>query len=112
MKQLTKKELKERFFICTDSSKQTEQWVKKNSKTQFEVYERPANVIQDIDLNDYTEKEIREYISGYYDSLEELKKQCGEESNQVIAECISESTIIDSIVWNSMAQINIKPKTT
>lgn len=92
MKKQTKKELKSKGFICTDGSDETEQWVKKISATKFEVYERPANVMQEIDFADYTDKEIREYISGYYGSLEELREIYGDDSNMIIAECISEQS--------------------
>ena len=96
-KKLTKAILKARGFICTDASKHTEQWVRKISGDQFQVYERPDNVMKDIDLADYTDKEIREFVSGYYKSLEELREQYGKDSNQIIAEIISECTITDSL---------------
>ena len=95
MKTFTNKELKAQGFICTDASETTEQWVKKLSPTRFEVLERPHHLILDIDLKDYTETEIKDYISGYYDSLEELREMYGEDSNMIIAECISEQTIFD-----------------
>ncbi len=43
-----------------------------------------------IDLNDYTEEEKECNVSGYYDSLESLREIYGEDSNQIIAECIFE----------------------
>jgi len=105
MKQkISHKELKARGFICTDGSEETEQWVRKVSDTKFEVYERASNVMQDIDFSDYTEEEIRGYVSGYYDSLEDLREQYGESSNMIIAECISEQTVSDSMVWEEMGQ--------
>jgi hypothetical protein len=97
-------ELKSRGFICTDGSEETEQWVRKISDTKFEVYERASGVMQDIDLDEYTEDEIRDFVSGYYDSLEDLREQYGNDSNLIIAEIISESTVLDSIVWDSMEQ--------
>lgn len=87
---VTKKNLKAQGFICTDASEGTEQWVKKISDTRFQVYERSTNIISDIDLNDFSEQAIRNEITGYYDSLEQLKKMYGDDSNMIIAECISE----------------------
>ncbi len=101
---ISHKELKTRGFICTDGSDETEQWVRKISDTKFEVYERASGVMQDIDLNEYTEKEIRDYVSGFYDSLEDLKEMYGEDSNMIIAEIVSESTLLDTIEWDSMGQ--------
>ncbi len=104
MKRMSIKSLKEAGFICTDGSKATEQWVKKCSDLNFEVYERHANVMQEIDFADYTEKNIRDYVSGYYNSLEDLREQYGDDSNMVIAEIISEQTLDDSIEWERMGQ--------
>jgi hypothetical protein len=95
----TVKELRSEGFICTDGSKGVEQWVKKLSPTRFLVYEKDADVMSDIDLNDYTEAELEEYISAYYASLKELRSTyTGErgtidDANMVIAECISETDL-------------------
>lgn len=43
-----------------------------------------------IDLNDYTEEEKEIAVSGYYESLNDLKEVYGEESNSIIIECIFE----------------------
>ena len=90
MKQ-TAKQLKAKGFICTDASKETEQWVRKISDTKFEVYERHSNLMHYIDLEEYSEKELESEISGYYGSLKELREMYGKDSNMVIAECISEN---------------------
>ena len=48
-----------------------------------------------IDLNDYVEPQKENYISGYYPSMEELKRICKndiEQVNWIIAECIFEQT--------------------
>ena len=45
-----------------------------------------------VDLDDYTEHEKECNISGYYDSIEELKEIYGDYSDQIIAECIFEET--------------------
>jgi hypothetical protein len=47
-----------------------------------------------IYLSNYTEIEIEEFVSGYYDSLDNLKIIYKEDSNWMIAECIFEMTII------------------
>ena len=44
-----------------------------------------------IDLDDYTDEEINGYVTGYYNSLDDLKNQYGDNSNGIIAECIFES---------------------
>lgn len=41
-------------------------------------------------LMDYTDAQIEEYISGYYDSLEHLEETCGESWEWIVAECIFE----------------------
>ena len=43
-----------------------------------------------VDLNDYTEHEKECNISGYYDSIESLREIYGDDSDQIIAECIFE----------------------
>ena len=43
-----------------------------------------------VDLDDYTEYEKECNISGYYDSIEELREIYKEDSDQIIAECIFE----------------------
>lgn len=43
-----------------------------------------------IDLKNYTESEIEDHISGYYDSVEAMKTELGKDLNWIIAECIFE----------------------
>ena len=73
-------------FICTDED--SNQFVKKISNTYFKVLDQGR--LLDINLLDYSELELREYIVGYYSSLEDLRKIYGEDSNQIIVECIAE----------------------
>lgn len=45
----------------------------------------------EIDLDNYSEKDILDYIQGYgYKSIADVEKQYGETANQVVAECIFE----------------------
>jgi hypothetical protein len=78
--------LEEKGFICTDHDNY--QFVKKLSDTEFIVIE--DNNEYEIDLNDYSEEQIKYNITAYYSSLEELKEIYGDDSNQIIAECIAE----------------------
>ena len=43
-----------------------------------------------VDLNDYTDHEKECNICGYYDSIESLREIYGDDSDQIIAECIFE----------------------
>ena len=44
-----------------------------------------------IDLDDYLEEDILDYIQGYgYKNIADVERQYGEAANQVIAECIFE----------------------
>jgi hypothetical protein len=83
------KKFEEKGFYCTDPD--TNQWVKKISNTRFLVYEKA--VLFDIDINDYSKEELEEKISAYYNSLEEVLELYGEDSNEILAECIAESDI-------------------
>ena len=47
-------------------------------------------VVETIDLSKYTDKEIKNHISPYYNSLEALREIYGEDSDWIIAECIFE----------------------
>ncbi len=90
MYKFTEKQLKDMGFKCTDNSKETEQWLKKVSNVEFQVYEKHRDEMNTVYINDFTEEELMEQITGYYQSLEELRKEYGEDSNQIIAEIISE----------------------
>ena len=43
-----------------------------------------------IDLEYYTDDEVSDYITGYYDDVEQIREIYGENANQIIAECIFE----------------------
>lgn len=43
-----------------------------------------------IKVSDYTPGQIRDYVSGYYNSLEDLKTICGKDWEWIVAECIFE----------------------
>ena len=43
-----------------------------------------------MDLEFYTDDEIADYITGYYDDVEQIREIYGDEANQIIAECIFE----------------------
>lgn len=56
-----------------------------------ECFDEPGDWEEDtIVLANYSEDEIREHISAYYSSLEELKEIYGDDSEWIIAECIFE----------------------
>ena len=74
-------------WMCTDQD--TDQWVKKISETKFEVLEN--GMIQEIDLEKYTDEEIIDYISSFGYDLDSVKEIYGESANQIIAECIAET---------------------
>lgn len=91
-------------WICTDDDYM--QYCKKIGKNKFKFVEKvwldlcrddegypdKAYTVKSalIDLNDYTKDDIKTYITGYYHSLDELKEMYGNDSNQIIAECIFE----------------------
>jgi hypothetical protein len=60
-------------------------------KTIKECFDKPENWEENtITLSDYTEEEIRNHISAYYDSLEALREIYENDSDWIIAECIFE----------------------
>jgi hypothetical protein len=83
----SRKKLKAEGFFCTDPD--TNQWVKKISDTQFMVYEKGR--MFDVDLTEYTDEELDDYIAAYYPALEDMREMYGENANQIIAECIAET---------------------
>ena len=83
-------------WICTDSS--CFQYQKSLSDSIFDMiqaFEMPDGsfvvVKSIIDLSDYTGAEICDYVEAYYDSLNALKSEYGDDSNRIIAECVFES---------------------
>lgn len=61
---------------------------------EIQLVEPPEKYVvvkTEIDLNDYSEEDILDYIQGYgYKSIADVEKQYGETANQVVAECIFE----------------------
>jgi hypothetical protein len=53
-------------------------------------YEDDEFIESYINLDNYTEEEIEEHISSYYNSVEEIIEIYGEDSDWIIAECIFE----------------------
>ena len=84
----TKEQLKAEGFTLTDSD--TNQWVKKITDTNYLVYEREEQF--NIELNDYTEEQLDDYIAAYYPSLPAMRELYGENANWIIAECIAEQS--------------------
>jgi len=76
------------------------QWCKKVSDHEFDFVEvrsqlNPGEfdvVSGNVDLNDYSNEEIEEYISGYYKDTAVLKDSYPDNWAQIIAECIFEQT--------------------
>lgn len=75
------------------------QWRRATGFSSFdlvEVREWPGGYIYvsgNIDLHDYDEKEIADYIDSYsYKSLSEMEEIYGDDTKGVIAECVSEQT--------------------
>jgi hypothetical protein len=78
-------------YKCTDPSDGHEQWVKKITDTRFEVYEQYIDQLNDIELLDYSPEEVLSAIRAFgYKDIQRLQEIYGEDSNQVIAECLSE----------------------
>ena len=76
------------------------QWCKKVSDHEFDFVEvrsqlNPGKfdvVAGNVDLNDYSNEEIEEYVSGYYKDTVVLKDSYPNNWAQIIAECIFEQT--------------------
>lgn len=45
-----------------------------------------------INLDELSDEEIASGISPYYDSIDEIKKEYGDDANWIIAECVFEQT--------------------
>lgn len=62
-------------------------------ETVKDCFDNPSHWEEDtIVLVDFTEEEIRNYVSAYYDSLEALREIYENDSDWIIAECIFEQT--------------------
>jgi hypothetical protein len=84
-------------WVCTDLD--NEQYGRQLSENRFEFKEKNRGLLDydedeiihfGVDLSNYSEKEIQEVVSSYYNSLDELKAIYGDDSNWIIAECIFE----------------------
>lgn len=85
----SREQLKAEGFTLTDDD--TNQWVKKITETNFLVYDNENEF--DIELTDYSDEELDDYIAAYYPSLPEMREIYGDNANWIIAECIAEQTI-------------------
>lgn len=74
-------------WICTDPD--TKQYGRQISEKVFEFKENGSDEMT-IDLDHYSDDQIKRHISAYYDSLDQLKEIYGSDSNWIIAECIFE----------------------
>jgi hypothetical protein len=90
-------ELENIDWKCTDSD--NEQYGRQIDKRIFEFKEKNRGLAEYgeeqfieiyVNLDNYTEGEIEEYISAYYDSIAEIIGIYGEDSDWIIAECIFE----------------------
>ena len=84
-------------WVCTDLD--NEQYGRQLSETRFEFKEKNRGLLDydedeiiefGVDLSDYSEKEIDDVARTYYGSLDELKEQCGDSWQWILAECIFE----------------------
>ncbi len=83
-------------FFKTDAL----QWCRKASTHEFEFVEVRSQLSPDefdvvagsIDMSDYSEDDMTEYVDGYYDSLLSVVTQYPDDYLQIIAECIFEQT--------------------
>ncbi len=76
-------------WTCTDED--SGQYCKQLNYTSFAFKTGLEGKEQVINLSDYDDLHIDEYIRGYYNSIDELYEQCGANSLQIIAECIYET---------------------
>jgi hypothetical protein len=84
-------------WICTDPD--NKQYGRQISERVFEFKELATNedeydigeyIELKINLDDYAEEEKEDVASYYYGSLDELKEQCGDTWEWIMAECIFE----------------------
>ena len=84
-------------WICTDLD--NEQYGRQIDTRIFEFKEKNRGLSEYgeyefieiyVNLDNYTEGEVEEYIYPYYNNLEEIKKLYGEDYDWIIAECIFE----------------------
>lgn len=82
---------------CTDLD--NEQWGRqlgdnlfefKEKNRGFDEYEEDEFIEIRINLDDYTEEQIENHISAYYENIAEVISIYGKQANWIIAECIFE----------------------
>lgn len=67
------------------------EYLKKNSLTIEGLFHNDEYWIEDnIDMDGYTEEEIRKHISAYYKDLDDIKSIYGDNWKQIVCECIFE----------------------
>lgn len=89
-------------WIRTDDN----QWVYQISDNVFKLMEIRESIVDNkfllvstfVDISDYSEEELQVELSGYYDSLDELKEKYPDinDQKQIAAECIFEQ------MWNNL----------
>lgn len=84
-------------WVCTDIDNQ--QYGRRLSRSIFEFKEKSRDLDEYdegeeiqllINLDDYSTEQIDDYISGYYQDINEIQNIYGTESSWIIAECIFE----------------------
>lgn len=86
------------IWMKTDNN----QWVKKLDEDNYvvievSIYEEDYYVHEvTVGLSELDEKDLREAISGFYDSLEQLKTECQKDWKQVVAEIIAENEVANT----------------
>lgn len=84
-------------WVCTDLD--NEQYGRQISERAYEFKEKNRGLLEYeedefvqiyVDLDNCTLKEIEEVADTYYGSLDELKEQCGDAWEWILAECIFE----------------------
>lgn len=80
-------------WVCTDPD--NNQWGRWLGGRCFEFRETLYGVEVEIEINldEYTDKQIEDHISAYYNNLDQLKGYYEESSDWIIAECIFEQEL-------------------
>jgi hypothetical protein len=76
-------------WTCTDED--SAQYCMQINYTTFSFKTGLEGEVHVINLSDYDDLNIEEYVQGYYNSMDELYEECGANSLQIIAECIYET---------------------
>jgi hypothetical protein len=80
------------------------QWVKRISMNKFEIIDVATHLDNgfylkhiNVDFDNYSEDELKHEISGYYESISQIKDKYGDNDwLQIIAEIIAENEPIDN----------------